>query len=218
MDKKTLKNHNSFTSFLYNYFNLFLLGVLILFFALAYWLLLGPKFQSTKAAIELNIAEQEKIYFNEKKKLTDLQNIVELYKKVSPTDLQKFNGVLPNDYVRERLFGELEEIVGRGGWLINSLEIIPAKESAKAAPAPAVDGKGELSPESAQILFMNKPKDVGQVYLELSLGSIDYAGLKSFLRLMENNLRLFDITSVDFSPTSGVATFKLTTYYYQPLQ
>lgn len=217
MDTNNHKNHNTLNSFLHNYFNLFLAGVLILFFVLSYWFLLGPKFQATKMAIEENIVEQERIYLSEKKKLADLQTIVELYKKINPADLQKFNGVLPSSYVRERLFGELEEIVGRGGWSINSLEIIPEKDLSKPAAPSTTGNGGTAASETAQALFLNKAKDIGQINLTLSLSGIDYAGLKSFLRLIENNLRLFDITSVDFSPTTGVATFKITTYYYQPL-
>jgi len=216
MDHNNHKNHNSFDSFLHDYFNFFLAGVLILFFALAYWLLLGPKFQATETAIRMNIDDQEKIYVSEQGKLANLKAMMELYKKISPADLQKFNGVLPNSYVPERLFGELEEVIGKGGWSINSLEIIKPEDSAKAAPAATVDENGNPLPASAQTILEDQNKDLGQVHLRLSLGAVDYAGLKNLLRLLENNLRLFNITNVSFSPTTGVATLDLITYYYQP--
>ncbi len=210
MVNQPVRNQNSLNLFLNNYFNIILAVVLILFLFFAYLVFLAPKFRATQAAISVNTEEKQLLYEATQKKLASLKIISEVYQKINPSDLQKFNSVLPDSYARERLFGELEEIISRGGWLISSVTISPEEAAAK-APAPAVDAG---DPASAATL---NNKKVGTVSLQLSLTAIDYSGFKNLLRLLENNLRLFDITSVEFSPAADAATVVISTYYYQPL-
>ncbi|MCX6794584.1 MAG: hypothetical protein NTY31_01095 [Candidatus Falkowbacteria bacterium] len=211
MVSQPVKNQNSLNLFLNNYFNIILAVVLILFLFFAYLVFLSPKFRATQAAISANTEEKQLLYETTQKKLASLKIISEIYQKISPSDLQKFNSVLPDSYARERLFGELEEIISRGGWLISSITISPEEVAAK-APAPVVNEDGTSNPASAATL---NNKKVGTVSLQLSLTAIDYPGFKNLLRILENNLRLFDITSVEFSPEADAATVVITTYYYQ---
>ena len=108
-------------------------------------------------------------------------------------DLNKFNGILPNAYATEQLFGELEEIVSAQGFLVQGITI----SSATTATAPST------------------PMNVSQVNLNLSIGAVDYNGFKILLKTLETNLRLFDVTSVGFSPGGSTANLVLSTYYYQ---
>lgn len=210
MVNQPVKNQNSLNLFLNNYFNIILAAVLILFLFFAYLVFLAPKFRATQAAISVNTEEKQLLYETTQKKLASLKIISEVYQKINPSDLQKFNSVLPDSYARERLFGELEEIISRGGWLISSVTISPEEDVAK-APAPAV---GADNPAPATVL---NNKKIGIVNVQLDLTAIDYQGFKNLLRLLENNLRLFDITSVEFSPDADAATVVISTYYYQPL-
>lgn len=189
MTPKHQFNHNSFNQWLNNYFNAALAGVLLLFLLLSYLLFLGPKFQATRDAIQTNIAEQENLYVLSQRKLANLKAVGDIYKTISPGNLQKFNGVLPDKYMPEKLFGELEEIAASGGWLLQEVNI---------------------SQTGAHVA---DPK-LGQINVELTMSGLDYAGFKKFLRLLENNLRLMDITSIDFSPGGNSATIMFTTYYY----
>jgi hypothetical protein len=201
MVSHNFKNQNSRNFFLNNYFNAILAGVLILFLAVAYFAFLGPKFRATEAAILMNIEEQRRLYENQQKKLASLQAIAEVYKKISPADLVKFNSVLPDDYARERLFGELAEIVSRGGWLVTSIQIDQPAE-------------GVPPPTSPSIISVTDKK-VGTINLSLEVMAVDYGNFKKLLRILENNLRLFDISAVEFSPSEDSATVFLTTYFYQ---
>ncbi len=207
MPPRNQKNQNALNLFLNNYFSAFVSLALIIFLLGAYFLLILPKYQGTLAMVQANIETQQLIYQNSAKKLANLKALAEVYKKVSPTDLQKFNSVLPDAYVRERLFGELEELAGQGGWMINKIAIAPPDDPTKAA-AP-VDPTANVPGSNI------KDKKLGRISLEISLTAIDYAGLKSFLKIIETNLRLFDVTSVSFSPSDSMASLVLTTYYYQ---
>jgi len=214
MATQNIKKPNNSLVFLDNYFNIILAAALILFLFLAYLVLLGPKFRATQAAISANTEEKRLLYEMTQKKLTSLKAISEIYQKINPADLQKFNSVLPDNYVRERLFGELEEIIGRGGWLVSSINI-SSEETGQAAPAPlAVDEDGQPIPAAPSVL---DNKAVGTISLHFNIAAIDYQGFKNLLRILENNLRLFDVTDVGFSSESSAATFVVTTYYYRPL-
>ncbi|MFA5000442.1 MAG: hypothetical protein WC545_03730 [Patescibacteria group bacterium] len=204
MAPRNSKNQNALNAFLNEYFNAILAVILILFLAAAYFLFLGPKFQATKAAIERNMEEQQLLYENQQKKLNNLKSILELYKKINSGDLQRFNSVLPDEYVPEKLFGELEEVIGRAGWLLTNVRI--------GDPGPAYK---PLSGGEADLAAAFKDKKITSLELELSIGAVDYAGLKRLLRLLENNLRLFDIIRVDFSPSTESAAIVIRTYYYK---
>lgn len=207
MVNRNQKNQNALNLFLNDYFGAFLAIFLIAFLVGCYFFVIRPKYQDTLSLVQANIEQQQLIYQNSAKKLANLKALAEIYKKISPTDLQKFNSVLPDTYVRERLFGELEELAGQGGWLVTQISISPAEDPSKAlAPTESTEnipGAGISD------------KKLGRVSLEITLSAIDYAGLKSFLKILETNLRLFDVTDVSFSPSESSATLVLTTYYYQ---
>ncbi|MFZ4631747.1 MAG: hypothetical protein ACOYL8_00900 [Patescibacteria group bacterium] len=189
------KNKNSLNIFLNDYFNIVIVFIVIIVLAASYFIVIQPKYDETMAAIKSNIEQQQKIYTDQQKKLESLKTISDLYSKISPSDLKKFNGVLPDDYVKESLFGELDEIITANGFILNSVSVTKEGENADGTK---VAGLGKVS----------------QVNIKLSLGSVSYNGFKNLLKLLETNLRLFDITQLNFTPDSNAVSFSLTTYYY----
>lgn len=186
------KNQNDINLFLNNYFNVLMMAAVILILAVAYFIFLKPKFDRTMMAIQSNIEQQQQLYVSQQRKLNSLKMIASLYKQIDPNDLDHFNQVLPDEYVREQLYGELEEIVSESGFSLNSIRISNT------------DKEDSLNTSRAK-----------EIQVEVSLSTIDYRGLKSMLRIFENNLRLFDITELDFSPSGNTADLVLTTYYYK---
>lgn len=210
MAKQQPKNRNSLNIFLNNYFNLIIVVVWIFVLFLAYLFILGPKFRSTTAAIQANLDQQQKIYLDQQKKLYNLKAISDLYKKISPANLQKFNGVLPDDYVKEKLFGEIDETVSQGGFLVSSIDVSKDNEvgfTEEVVVAAAAAGEGVKGPVVSS--------RVGKINVILGIKAVDYPGFKSLLQLFESNLRLFDVTQVSFAPSENSAQFTLTTYYYR---
>lgn len=214
MVNRSAKNQISLTQLFDEYFHAFVVVVVIICLALSYFLLLGPKLQATRLAIQANIDQQEELYASQQKKLANLKAMVDIYKKISPLDQQRFNTVLPNKYVTARLFGELEEIVKQGGWLLSEVSVVNNEDAAKQAVTTTTDEEG--NPITVTAPTVNKNKNLGTIHLKITVGAIDYAGLKNLLRLLEVNLRLFDVSGVDFSPVNNTATILLDTYYYQP--
>lgn len=201
-----LQNKNSLNIFLNEYFNLLILLVLVVVFALAYVLFIGPKFQLTTTTIKENIEGQKRLYAEQEKKLRDLKTVKTVFDNISPADLKKFNGVLPDKYIKEQLFGELEEIVVKNGYLISSMN---------------VTGDDEVDPSGKEMPAAGVPTDtgrVGKVTVTVTIGAIDYQGFKTLLKTFEMNSRLFDIESVSFSQSGNSAQLEFVTYYYKPVQ
>jgi len=196
------KNKNSLNLFLNNYFNIIMVIVMIIFLVSSYFFIIKPKYDETLLAIENTTQQQQRLLADQQKKLNNLKIISDLYKKISDTDLKKFNGVLPDNYVKERLFGEFEEIINKNGYILNSVSL--TDETAA----------GETATEETATSTTVQTGKIGKINLKLAISAVDYKGFKNLLRLLENNLRLFDVSNVDFSSGGNTTNLTLTTYYY----
>lgn len=155
-----------------------------------------------------SIESQKKLYLEQERKLRDLQTVKRIYDEITPADLSKFNNILPDSYVKERLFGELEEIVTRQGFILGSISLTSDQQDvAESVPMPI------MVSDSGEETLVN----VGQISISLEVSAIDYSGLKQLLRILETNSRLFDIKSLSFSFDSESAQLEMVTYYYKPI-
>lgn len=202
------KNQNSLNLFFNNYFNVILVFILALILTAAYIAVIKPKYHETMSAIQSNIEQQQRLYLEQQKKLNNLKIVSTLYDKIPPADLAKFNDVLPSSYIKERLFGELEEVISENGFIVNSIEL----EKIDAVAETAAEATTEVAAEGTT--KATSTASLGKIDLNLSLSVINYTNFKKLLRLLENNLRLLDITQVSFSPDGGAVDLTLSTYYY----
>ncbi len=203
MVNRAQKNRDSLNSLLKTYFSLFMLLLVILVLVVGYLLILRPKYQATLKTIHDNYAQQQEYYASQSEKLASLKALNEFYKKIGTADLAKFNSLLPDQYAKEKLFGELEETITRNGFVVKSINLVDSDSPEPGAEGAAADAGPAISPQ------------LGQIKVQLSLGAVDYIGFKNLLRLLEANLRLFDVTQVSFSPDSEATALTLTTYYYK---
>jgi hypothetical protein len=202
MATREQKNLNARNTFLNKYFNLIIavIVIFILFFGNLYVVL--PKYSNTNILIKTNISDQKKLYAQQKRKLDSLRILNELHGKIPAEDLNKFNDVLPSKYQTETLFGEFEEIITDGGWTLNSINWTDLSQEEE-----------QLGEEDSMLVAENNSK-IGIIKLNLQIQNLDYAGVKRLLKVLENNLRLFDIVSLSFSGESS-ASLTLYTYYYE---
>jgi len=208
MELKKSKQKNNLNLFLNDYFNLIVLLALILILFLSYFFLLAPKLKTTTTVMKESIESQKKLYLEQERKLRDLQTVKRIYDEITPADLSKFNNILPDSYVKERLFGELEEIVTRQGFILGSISLTSDQQDvAESVPMPI------MVSDSGEETLVN----VGQISISLEVSAIDYSGLKQLLRILETNSRLFDIKSLSFSFDSESAQLEMVTYYYKPI-
>lgn len=198
-----IKKNNKVSKVINDNFDFVIIFIIIFIFIISYFSVIGPKYQSTITSLRENINNQEKIYLEQKVRLDNLKiafNLYEEIKKNRLTDVRKVNAVIPNDYSKERLFGEVERIISSSGFLLSSINIT-REDSA----VPSTNSFGEAV-----------PKTVGRMKISIAVGAIDYSGLKNLLITLENNNRLMDIQSVAFSPSAKTVNLEIYTYYYKP--
>lgn len=203
MKDKKVQQQNNLNIFLNEYFHLIALLIAIIIFLIAYVFLLGPKISMTKMAINNNIVAQKRLYGDQERRLNELMTVNKVYSEILPSDIGKFNQVLPSNYTKESLYGELEEIVVKHGFVLSSVTLEAEEEEDSRAKKPTIG--------STQI----NSKNVGEIRIIASVQTIDYNGFKRLLKSIEASARLFDIESVTYSHADNTLDFELITYYYK---
>ncbi|SRR5574344_519278 len=177
--------------FLKKYFGLVLFVIVLVFFTAAYYLIISPKFEEATVFISDKTLEEQKKYNETVQKLIDLGSLNRSYKKIDPKLVKKVEDFLPSEYVQEQLFLELEQVIIKNGYTVNSIAV--EKELGNSVGA--------------------ANKNVGKVKVKISVSAVNYLDFKKLLSIMESNVRLMDIEKLDFQPGDQTADFDFYTYY-----
>jgi len=204
---KEKKSNDKIIIFLNDNFNLVIIFILIVFLTLAYMLIIKPKYEITLIGIKDNINQQELFYASQKQRLVDLQTVASLYTDLEEDDILKVQSILPAEYAKEKLFGQLEDIITQQGVVLSSIDLSKDSESDK--PKNPVDNQKEIG------LKIPSGDKVGIIEVEIQIEAIDYATLKNLLPLLESHVQLLDISSIDFDSEGESVSLSLRTYYYK---
>lgn len=128
--------------------------------------------------------ENQKIYFDGIKKL------ISNYQKIASADIEKINNVLPQKKDVAGLFVQMEALAKESGLNLLGLDIAERKEP----------------------LELEKIK-IKELDIALNLSGGDYFAFKKFLNAVESNLRIMDVTSINFSSEAETYALNLKTYY-----
>lgn len=204
MVNDNLAKKNYINNLLNTYFNLFVVIFVSFLLLISYFLLLKPKVTETTTSISENISSHERLLQAEKTKLANLQEAVRAYQNINKDDLTRVNSILPDEYNKEALYGEIEEIIKQNGFIPTSIAL--AKEGEVK--------EGGASNNAPSVTATSSSSHIGAINISLSIASIDYAGMKNLLNILQNNLRLLDVKELTVSD-GGAATLEMTTYYYK---
>jgi len=162
-------------------------GILILGFLVSVLFLDIPMVQEV-----LNINKEAKYQQELLAQKTDfirtVEKLMEKYKN-NQEILQKLDSILPNNKDIPNLLVQIEALANDSGIVFNDMAISAAEE--KASSKAQEVRTGEVSQG-------NLPTGYSAVSISLKL-SASYESFKSFLRAVENNLRLVDVDSISFS-------------------
>ena len=115
------------------------------------------------------------------------------------------------NYLKEDLFTELVWLASKKGFSVISLEITKDSEVAVANDA----SRTRANIQAPAVGVTTLPESVGQFSIKMTLGKVNYVGLKSWLYTMENSLRLMDVQSITFDPKAETVALNMTSYYYK---
>jgi len=145
---------------------------------------------------------------NERDKLTAK------YNSFRPEDLANIEKLLPDNVNNIRLILEIEQIASPYGMVLRDV----GYDSGETVAAP---NGAPVAPQAATVT-QGPPKDYGTFYLSFSTSG-SYTNFINFTKDLEKNLRIVDISSIEFSSDTGVAShggpevynynFKIKTYW-----
>lgn len=185
------KKLSSFQLLLLQYFKFITPLTVVLILVFSFIFLLKPQYNKVRVSGALNLEAKQESLNNKKDHLSQLKELAENYSGLSAGDIIKVEKILPREEDIPGVLAQLEKLAVDNGFNILSLDI-----------------------NSVQSLSRDKQQSlVKKLSLSLAIEGGDYASLKLFLDQLENNLRLFDVESLNFTAGSGLYTLNISTYF-----
>ncbi|MBU1146485.1 hypothetical protein KKD80_02980 [Patescibacteria group bacterium] len=176
-----------------------LIFLLITIFAVVAYLLIWPEY-GRLADTEEKIILQKQALEGESKTFRDVSKLLENYADISSVEKEKIEEMLPSEVLEAGLFTLFENLAQK-----NKIIVL------------AVDISEKESTENIKNLGISEV----QASLNLTTGpdsEDSYGDLKKFLFDLETNLRLIDITSINYTPETATYTLNLKTYRMAAMQ
>lgn len=208
MDKKTKQYVNNLLNI---FFKWFVLLVVILVGVAGYFLVIQPKYEDTLSSIKTELRLKRQGYLTKKEELEKFKELASIYNDLDRQKIERVNTFLPSGYNYERLFTEVDSLVSQNGMILSSMNVNVEGEKEEGGSSQDQSGNTQQDTDSSQ---KEAPSKVKKVRMKLEIMGVNYSGLKSLISSMENNLRLMDVTKVNFSPNEGTVQLIVWTYYF----
>lgn len=197
--------------FLARYFNFFVTGIVVVILISGYFLVISPKVKELSEkdkAVEETVFDDSAPEFKERQdRLKELKKILADYEEINPDSIKKIKTMLPTRKKQEILLAEMEKIILSNGFLLSSITTEEAKGETPSKKTSAKEG--ESAPVSTIL------QDVKKLKITMEIIGADYNGLKNILGILENNLRLLDITKVSLNSEKENLSLEGYTYYLE---
>lgn len=180
---------------LHYHFYLLVLLVSIIIVGLGVWLILLPKYQDLRSHALFDLDQQRLKLEQKQEELTNLNQTKEFFDSLSPAELDRLYLALPREAELPSLFAQIDKIAQTAGVKLSAVDI---------------DMEG-LAPRTA-VQEATAPL-VKSLLVSLKIEELDYFGLKRLISHLEKNLRMFNISALNFFPTGAGQTINLRAYY-----
>lgn len=169
---------------------LVVIGFLI--FGSAYLAYFNGEMQKLKSGGEFDPARRERVLVKRTETLQKLKNSLTALNSINKTDREKINRFLPISPEEASLLATLATIVRDSGLTLLTMDTSSGFESKE-----------------------NNLPGLKTVEVALGVGGGDYKGIKTFLEMVEANLRLLDVESFAFNSDVSAYSFRLRAYYLE---
>ena len=202
---------NNINIFLNRYFNAIAFAAAVVIFVLGYLFLIAPKYKQIVYNIE-SAGEEEGVKYSERQKyLNQLKKLKTEYQTMDQADIEKIEKMLPSKKYHEELLPQLEEIILKNGFLLTSLQVeadgIQQENTENQTKSKNTGNKNLTEPA-----IKNK---ISKIKIKMNIVGADYKGFKRLLGVIENNLRLMDITNLSFDPSGDMISLEMYAYYLE---
>jgi Tfp pilus assembly protein PilO len=156
-----------------------------------FFVVIQPYYQDIKEMQAKSVAYNEALN-NSKVLEVERDKLVEKYNLMNPVMVDRLNKFLPDSVDNIRLILEIERIAAPYGMVLRDVKYDTLKKADETNPN-TVKGAVSLEPN----------KDYNVWDLEFSTQG-SYSNFLNFVRDLQNNLRIVDISAVEFSSDAGV--------------
>lgn len=198
---------------LINYFNYLTWLLAVIVFIIGSLLVIYPQYKKITANREETKKKLVSEYESKYSRLNQISVLQKAYLEISEEDRKKIQEMIPADDKATNLIPEIESIISRNGAVLNSIKIEPVEAGAPANAAPGAAAGEKTAASLAGIFSGALPAGVKLIKIEISFDSVSYQVLKNILKSLENNLRLFDIANISYTPQSSSAALIIYSYY-----
>ncbi len=191
----------------------YILPIILIGVAIAgFFMLTNPLYQSISLEKE-QVASYNEALDNSKALESERDKLTQKYNSFNPEDLSRLQKLLPDNVDNIRLILEIEKIASPYGMVLKDVKYDAMSDSAAVSQTGGIIQGGESSSH----------KDYGIWNLEFSTQGT-YNNFINFIKDLENNLRIVDISSIQFSSNANIGlnpslpeayrySFKIRTYW-----
>ncbi|HPI66975.1 MAG TPA: hypothetical protein PKZ16_00250 [bacterium] len=180
------------------------LGVLIILGA-SYFLLIMPLNQEYTSNKNL-ISTKGQELIDKEKIVKELEKLIELFNTIEPAVQKKISIFLPAEEDLSNLHYNFDQIAEGTGFKILAINV-DTKQTTK-------NKESAVSGEQNNNLPQKTKKELKEMTAKIRFEGTSYINLKNLSLAIEENLRVFNISSFDYNPEKGLVEIILKTYYY----
>lgn len=152
-----------------------------------YLLLIHPIVLNLLPGGEYDVGIKQQELTARQDRLAELEGLKTSYDNIPKSDLDRLEQFLPPESDVPNIMVALEELAEGSGMQLLAVDSNPRKDPVM--------------------------PNVGAVDVALSVAGGDYPRLRAFLRGLESNLRMFDVTALTFQTSSGTFALNIRAYY-----
>ncbi len=214
MARRTQKFFRTLNDLIAKRFRLFAVGITILFVVLGYFSFLGPKFNEIKEVGVFDLKSSRERLELKQQILDQTSALTEKYQTLGLEDQEKLKALLPTQADLPSMFVQIEAIGLASGLKLGNVNFTDSKPAATtrvAAPVAEEDtGTGAKTTTTPAVTApaatanADALASIRKVTVTFTVsGGQGYDHLKRFLSDIESSIRVLDVQSLAYSPSSS---------------
>lgn len=176
-------------------------------------LILSPKYDTIQNQGLLNADAKTELLAARQEYLVGLNSMINKYRTISQAQVDRLSQVLPPEQQLPELFVMLDQIGRDAGFEVERINLSP-QSSGSTAPAKAPSSETGESGVAPAPTGLSKISSIG-IVVGVKTESLTYGKFKQMLEILEQNIRIFDVTSISYGPDAESFTINMTTYYLE---
>lgn len=213
---KQRRINNKINSFLNSYFKFVVIILVVVFFMASVNYIIVPRFRKVSVSSEEVLQRKKSEFLREYNSLQEYKKIIAGFSQINPEDVYRIEKMMPSRYSREDLFIEMTYFLLENNFKTDLVKVsdpleVASVEKNDTQGRRVVNNNADLPAYYSYVSSL--PSGIGSWLIEIELSNVNYQSLKNFLDIVENNLRIMDIYSLDFDPQAQSVKAKIITYY-----